>query len=132
MTPLRQRYPALLPLLLIVVVAAVLRFIALDSAPSGGHGDVAWLGINALDWVDRGIAPFYVREMYAPEFFPVYLTGLLLPLTGVSYLPLRLITATMGVLFVALLYPATGWLIGEDRPAAFKRRAGLLAALAGA
>jgi len=132
MTSLRQRYPALLPLLLIVVVAAVLRFIALDSAPSGGHGDVAWLGINALDWVDRGIAPFYVREMYAPEFFPVYLTGLLLPLTGVSYLPLRLITATMGVLFVALLYPATGWLIGEDRPAAFKRRAGLLAALAGA
>ncbi|MCC6612614.1 MAG: hypothetical protein IT320_03990 [Anaerolineae bacterium] len=132
MTQLRQRYPALLPLLLILVIAAVLRFVALDRAPTGGHGDVAWLGINALDWVDRGIVPFYVREMYAPEFFPVYLTGLLLPLTGVSYLPLRIITATMGVLFVALLYPATGWLLGEDRPAAFKRRAGLLAALAGA
>ena len=67
-------------LLLIVVVAAIFRFIALDYAPSGGHGDVAWVGINALDWVDNGIWPFYVRELYAPEFFPVYLTGLLIPL----------------------------------------------------
>ena len=118
-------------LLLIVAIAAIFRFIALEYAPSGGHGDVAWIGINALDWVDRGIWPFYVRELYSPEFFPVYLTGLLLPVTGISYLPQRIITAFFGVLFVLFLYPATRWLL-DDRPANFRSNAGLLAALAGA
>jgi len=116
----------------ILVIAALFRFIWLDYAPAGGHGDVSWLGINALDWVDRGIWPFYVREMYSPEFFPVYLTGLLLPLTGVAYLPLRIITAAAGVLFVAFLYPATYWLIGPKQPIELRVRAGLLSALAGA
>lgn len=124
------RYKLVL-LLLIVAVAAAFRFIALDYAPSGGHGDVAWVGINALDWVDNGIWPFYVRELYAPEFFPVYLTGLLLPLTGISYLPQRIMTAFFGVLFVLFLFPATWWLL-DDRPANFRANAGLLAALAGA
>ena len=114
----------------ILVIAALFRFIWLDYAPAGGHGDVSWLGINALDWVDRGIWPFYVREMYSPEFFPVYLTGLLLPLTGVAYLPLRIITAAAGVLFVAFLYPATYWLIGPKQPIELRVRAGLLSALA--
>jgi hypothetical protein len=112
-------------------MAAVLRFVQLNDAPSGGHGDVAWIGINALDWVDRGIWPFYVRELYAPEPFPVYLTGLLLPLTGISYLPQRIITAVMGVLFVAFLFPATWWLL-DSRPTSFRAGAGLFAALGGA
>ena len=124
------RYKYIL-LTLIVAIAAGLRFVALEYAPSGGHGDVAWIGINALDWVDRGIWPFYVRELYSPEFFPVYLTGLLLPLTGISYLPQRIITAFFGVLFVLFLYPATRWLL-DDRPVNFRSNAGLLAALAGA
>lgn len=115
----------------ILVIAAVLRFVQLDYAPSGGHGDVAWIGINALDWTDRGIWPFYVRELYAPEFFPVYLTGLLLPITGISFLPQRIITAVMGVLFVAFLFPATRWLL-DGRSNAFRTSAGLFAALGGA
>ena len=115
----------------ILVIAAVLRFVQLDYAPSGGHGDVAWIGINALDWVDRGIWPFYVRELYSPEFFPVYATGLLLPLTGISFLPQRIITAVMGVLFVAFLFPATRWLL-DGRSNAFRTSAGLFAALGGA
>ncbi len=118
-------------LVLIVGIAALFRFVALDYAPAGGHGDVAWIGINALDWIDHGIWPFYVRELYAPEPFPVYLTGLLLPLTGISYLPQRLITASMGVLFVAFLFPATWWLL-EGRNVAFRTNASLLATLAGA
>lgn len=116
----------------IVLCAAVLRFVQLDAAPSGGHGDVSWIGINALDWVDRGIVPFYIRELYSPEFFPIYATGILLPLIGISYLPQRIFTAAMGVLFVALLYPMTTWLVGGDRSEGFCRRAGLFAALAGA
>ncbi|MEO8397355.1 MAG: hypothetical protein ABI700_30440, partial [Chloroflexota bacterium] len=69
--------------------------------------------INALDWVDRGVWPFYVRELYSPEFFPVYLTGLLLPVTGISQLPQRFITATSGVLLVFSLFWATWWLLAQ-------------------
>ncbi len=118
-------------LALIALAAAIFRFVQLDYAPSGGHGDVAWIGINALDWVDRGIWPFYVRELYAPEPFPVYLTGLLLPLTGISFLPQRIVTAIWGVLFVVFLFPACWWLLeGKETP--FHANAGLFAALAGA
>ena len=115
----------------ILITAAVLRFVGLDHAPSGGHGDVAWIGINALDWVDRGIWPFYVRELYAPEPIPVYLTGLLLPLTGISFLPQRIITAAWGVLFVAFLFPATWWLL-DGKSGNFRASAGLFASFAGA
>ena len=121
-----------LTLIIITVAAAALRFIQLDYAPSGGQGDVSWIGINALDWVDRGIVPFYVRELYSPEFFPVYFTGILLQVVGVSYLPQRIFTASMGVLFVVLLYPMTYWLIGEKQSRVYRQRAGLFAALAGA
>src|SRR5215468_5586480 len=96
-------------LALIVLLAALLRFPDLQRAPVGGHGDVAWVGLNALDWIDRGVWPFYVRELYSPEFPVVYLNGLLIPITGISYLPPRLITAFSGLLFVALLFPATWW-----------------------
>src|SRR5450432_1359699 len=90
-------------LALLVLSACILRFTQLQAAPAGGQGDVSWVGIHALDWVDRGVWPFYVRELYSPEFFPVYLTGLLLPITGISQLPQRIITATSGVLLVLSL-----------------------------
>ena len=100
-------------LALLILSACVLRFTQLEYAPAGGQGDVSWVGINALDWVDRGVWPFYVRELYSPEFFPVYLTGLLLPITGISQLPQRLITATSGVLLVFSLFWATWWLLAQ-------------------
>ena len=116
--PLSNQVPktawALLALLLIC--ASILRFTQLQDAPAGGQGDTSWVGINALDWVDRGVWPFYVRELYSPEFFPVYLTGLLLPITGISQLPQRIITATSGVLFVFSLFWATWWLLAQFQP----------------
>ncbi len=122
---------ALVWLALIILLAALLRFPDLSMAPLGGHGDVAWVGLNALDWVDRGVWPFYVRELYSPEFPVVYLDGLLLPFTGISYLPPRLVTASTGVLLIGLLFLATWWLLA-DQPRAFRERASLLAALSGA
>ncbi|HVU10321.1 MAG TPA: hypothetical protein VHD90_03545 [Phototrophicaceae bacterium] len=104
---------AWLTLALLIVCAGILRFTQLTAAPAGGQGDVSWVGINALDWVDRGVWPFYVRELYAPEFFPVYITGLLLPLTGISQLPQRIMTATSGVLLVPALFWAAWWLLAE-------------------
>ncbi len=118
-------------LALIILLAGALRLQDLTSAPPGGHGDVSWVGINALDWVDRGVWPFYIRELYSPEFPVVLLNGLLIPFTGTSFLGPRLITAVSGILFVALLFPAAWWLCAE-RSSAFRVRAGLLAALSGA
>ena len=116
-------------LALIIVFGAVLRIAELEYAPVGGHGDVAWKGINALDWVDRGVFPYYVWELYAPEPVNVLLPGLLMPLTGVSYLAGRTGTVIAGVLMIALAFPAAWWLLYEAAP---RRRelAGLLAALA--
>lgn len=118
-------------LAVIVGIAAVTRFIYLESAPVGGHGDVAWIGINALDWVDNGVFPYYIWELYAPEPMIVQLTALAFPFTGVSYLASRTVTALFGVLLVALLFPATWWLLDGvgDRP---RERAALLASLAAA
>src|SRR5260221_2140976 len=129
--PNRIPVRASLLLALIVLLAGILRFIDLPDAPVGGQGDVAWVGLNALDWTDHGIWPFYVRELYSPEFPSVYATVLIVPFTGISYLPQRLITVTTGLLFVALLFLATWWLT-YGKSAAFRERAGLLAALSGA
>src|SRR5579859_2684148 len=122
---------ALLLLTLIVLLAALLRLPDLQSAPVGGQGDISWVGLNALDWIDRGVWPFYVRELYSPEFPVVYLNGVLLPFTGISYLSPRLITAFSGLLFVALLIPTT-WLLTKGQSVAFRERASLLAGLSGA
>jgi hypothetical protein len=131
--PTRMFTPrTLVLLLLILALAAVFRCVDLTEAPVGGHGDVAWVGINALDWLDSGVRPFYVRELYAPEFPVVYVVGLLVELTGeVSFLPSRIMTAGSGLLLVVFLYPATWWL-ADGWADSFRRRAGLLAALSAA
>jgi hypothetical protein len=121
----------LLWLALIIALAAVLRFPDLEYAGVGGHGDVAWIGINALDWVDSGVWPYYVRELYAPEPLIVYLTGLAIPLAGVSFLAPRLVTVIFGLLLVAFVFPATWWLL-DGAPSVFRGRASLLASLAAA
>src|SRR5260221_3800282 len=107
-----ERIPVrdILLLALILILAALIRLPDLQTAPVGAHGDVAWVGMNALDWTDRGVWPFYIRELYSPEFPIVYMTGFMMPITGISYLPQRVITATTGLLFVAMLFPATWWL----------------------
>lgn len=116
-------------LALIILLGAALRIIELEYAPIGGHGDVAWKGINALDWVDRGVFPYYVWELYAPEPVNVLLPGLLMPLTGVSYLAGRTGTVIAGVLLIAFAFPAAWWLLYEASPR-HRELAGLLAALA--
>ncbi len=127
----RTLRPAGLILLGIVAAAAAMRWLWIDSVPAGGHGDVSWLGINALDWVDKGIWQFYIREMHSPEFFPVYLIGLLLPFTGVSHLPQRLITTVSGIIWVLVLFGTVRELLAHESE---RRRtlSALFAAAAGA
>lgn len=123
--------PVGLVLMVIVALAAAMRWFYIDNVPAGGHGDVSWLGMNALDWVDKGIWQFYIREMHSPEFFPVYLIGLLVPFTGISHLPQRLITTVSGIVWVLVLFGTVRELLAHETE---RRRnlAGLVAAAAGA
>ncbi len=118
-------------LAVIIIFAAVIRVANLEYAPVGGHGDVAWKGINALDWVDRGVFPYYVWELYAPEPFNVIAAALAMPFTGVSYLAGRTVTVIFGLLLVAFLFPAVWWLL-YDQPRERREWAGLLASAAAA
>jgi|GEM_PF-1718382 len=118
-------------LALIVLAAGLMRFIQLDIAPVGGHGDVAWIGINALDWIDRGAFPYYVWHLYAPEPMVVQLNALSIPFFGATYLSPRMVTAVFGLFLVILLFPATWWLLdGIDSKQ--RERAALLASAAAA
>ena len=119
-------------LVLIVIISAGLRLIQLDTAPWGGHGDVAWIGINALDWVDRGVFPYYVFELYAPEPMIVQVVAILQTFLGPSFFTSRLATVLFGILLVLFLFPATWWLIGDSIKPYIRERAALLASLAGA
>jgi len=129
--PTIRRSTAVL-LLLIVLVSAGLRLIQLETAPWGGHGDVAWIGINALDWVDRGVFPYYVFELYAPEPMVVQIVAVLQTIFGPSFFTSRLATAIFGILLVLFLFPATWWLLGDTVKPIVRERASLLASLAGA
>ena len=119
-------------LLLIVGVSAGLRLVQLDAAPLGGDGDLAWIGINALDWVDHGVFPYYVFELYAPEPLSVYAAALLQSILGPSFLTSRLTTVIFGTLLTLFLFPAAWWLLGEDIKPAVRERTSLLASLAAA
>ncbi|MBI5666847.1 MAG: hypothetical protein HZC41_02475 [Chloroflexi bacterium] len=128
---LSTQYSALVLLALIVALALVLRLTALDVIPAGSDGDAAWFGFNALDWLDRGVWPYYVHELYSPEPVTVVLLGLTIPLVGIANVTTRVVSALGGAAFVALLYPAAWWLLA-DSPRPLRARAGLLAALAAA
>ena len=82
------------------LLALALRLFRAGSTPLGGHGDVAWIGINALDWLQHGIWPFYIYELYAPEPAIVYSAALSIATWGVSFFASRLPTIIAGALTV--------------------------------
>ncbi len=118
-------------LVLILVLATVPRVVNLERVPVGSDGDVAWYGINALDWVDRGVWPYYIRELYGAEPLSVYGIGAMIPLVGITATTARLASALWNVMGVGLLYFAAYWLLAGESERV-RVRAGLLAALAGA
>ncbi len=114
-----------------MVLAAVPRVVNLERVPVGSDGDVAWYGINALDWVDRGVWPYYIRELYGTEPLSVYGIGAMIPFVGINETTPRLASALWNVIGIGLLYVAAYWLLA-DASDGVRVRAGLLAALAGA
>ncbi len=115
----------------IILLAAVPRLVNLEYIPPGSDGDVAWYSINALDWIDRGVWPYYIRELYGPEPLSIYAIGLVIPFVGISHSTALIASALWNTLTVALLFPAAYWLLA-DESRHLRIRAGLLSALAGA
>jgi 4-amino-4-deoxy-L-arabinose transferase-like glycosyltransferase len=116
-----------LPLILLLLGLAT-HFAHLLTAPPGVHGDSARLGLHALDFIQRGIWPFYIYHQAAPNPLIIYLQAAAFLIFGFTPAALRGVTAFWGALAVPATYLAGRELFaGEGEP--FALRAGFLAAV---
>ena len=119
-----------LPLVLIVLLGAGLRFVALDSAPNGIFHDEAWSAAKARDILAGQIAPqAYFPENNGMDALHVYVIAAIFAVTGPLAIGSRLASALIGTLTIL----ATYWLAWEwraDRPD--RSRVALVAAFIGA
>ena len=106
----------------------VTHFSHFFAAPPGLHGDSARLGLHAVDFLQRGIWPFYIYHMAAPNPLIVYLHSLAFLVFGFTPAALRGVTAFGGALAAPAIYVACRELFGGNGRQ-FARRAGVLAAL---
>lgn len=104
----------------VLIVAAALRFVALDRYPLGWHHDEALMGVMA-DEVYRGVErPIFFRQYLGQEPLYIYLSAAAMTVFGdTSVLPLRATSAALGLLTVALTFALGRTLFGA--------RVGLLA-----
>lgn len=112
------------PLVLILLVAAFLRFSHLGSFPEGMNHDSTWNGIEAAALVEgHNYKPFSLNQ-HGRETFYFVLISWVFRFTGITYLGIRLTSALAGLAAVAALYLCGKWLYSEG--------VGLLAAAVGA
>lgn len=97
------------------MLGLALRLYRLPTVPLGGHGDVAWNGIEALDWLHGAKWPFYIYHIYAPEPVIIYLTGLSILVFGPTFFAARLVTALASALVMPVGFAAARWLGGEEK-----------------
>ncbi|PWH19654.1 MAG: hypothetical protein DDG58_04470 [Ardenticatenia bacterium] len=93
---------------IVLLIAAVLRYVALDQLPPGLHFDEGGEGVAALD-VTQGNLRIWWPIGGGKEPLMAYLVQPLFGLLGATRLALRAYAATMGVITVA----ATMWLASE-------------------
>jgi len=108
-----------MPLLLVIAIAAVLRFWALGTTPPGLYHDEAFNGLDALG-VLEGERPVFFEANNGREPLFIYLVALSVAILGRSPGAIRIVAALLGTLTI----PAT-YLMAK---ATFNRRIGLLAA----
>ena len=108
-----------MPLLLVVAVAAALRFWALGTVPPGLYHDEAFNGLDALG-VLEGERPVFFEANNGREPLFIYLVALSVTVLGRSPGAIRMVAALLGTLTI----PAT-YLMAK---AMFNRRIGLLTA----
>lgn len=87
-----------------------LRLFRIADIPIGGHGDVSWIGINALDWLQAGIWPYYIYELYAPEPLIVYAAAFSIQIFGPSFFASRMPTVIASLLVVPTGFAAARYL----------------------
>ncbi|MBN2004205.1 MAG: hypothetical protein JXA21_12690 [Anaerolineae bacterium] len=112
-------------MLLILLVAAGLRFWALPKWPLGLHYDEAANGILTQQIASGGYRPLFIRAYTGKEVLFFYTAAPWVAITGNPALGLRLNAAMTGILTVAATFAATRALLGNGPTA---RRASLLAA----
>jgi 4-amino-4-deoxy-L-arabinose transferase-like glycosyltransferase len=120
---LKQRYSLFAVSLVVVWLAFWLRFDQLETVPFSWHLDEAAHGLEARD-ILRGIRPIFFPQFTGHEAMFAYAIAGAFTLFGDSIWSARLVSATAGVLTVALTIPlgATLW------PGARGRRIGQWAA----
>jgi len=95
-----------------VIIAAFLRFAALDTLPPGLYRDEAYNGLDALD-VLRGQTPLFFEANNGREPLFIYLEALGVALLGRSPGALRIVSAMVGALTIPVFYWLTRELFGR-------------------
>ena len=90
--------------------------------------DAAELGLNAFDFLQENIFPFYVYHQFAPNPLIIYLQSLAVAIFGYSIASLQVVTIVAGALATPAIYCASRWFF-EDQGSVLARRAGVIAAL---
>jgi len=112
----------------LLLLGLATHFAHLLTAPPGIHGDSARLGLHALDFIQRGIWPFYIYHQAAPNPLIIYVQAVAFTIFGFTPAALRGVTAFWGALAVPAVYLTSCELFARDGTP-FARRAGLLAAV---
>ncbi len=110
-----RRSTALQLMLLCMLIAAALRLPNLVETPPGLHYDEAANGILAADIGLRGERPVFISSYTGKEPLFFYLAGSLMRSIGESVFSLRLTSAYIGILTVAVTYWLGCELLGDRR-----------------
>ena len=111
-TPLLR--PSLLWLIPILLVALYLRVYDLGHTPLGAHYDEAANAILA-DEIVHGARPLFIRADTGKEVGYFYLAAAMIRLVGQPLIGIRLASAFIGVLSIALSYRLVRELFGDER-----------------
>ncbi|HJN41805.1 MAG TPA: phospholipid carrier-dependent glycosyltransferase, partial [Anaerolineales bacterium] len=105
----------LLPLTLITLAGAALRFYQLNSIPAGLHYDIAANAILVEDIALRGYRPAFISAYTGKEVLFFYSAAALFRLIGSSVFALRATAAFWGVLTIPITYFALRQLLRHQR-----------------
>jgi predicted membrane-bound mannosyltransferase len=92
----------ILAVLLIVLLAAALRFCCLETLPPGLHFDEGFKGVTARALLEGAAPQLFFEEDMGEEPIAIYLVALTLSLFGQEPWAIRLLSAIVGMLTVAV------------------------------
>jgi 4-amino-4-deoxy-L-arabinose transferase-like glycosyltransferase len=113
-------------LLALTLFSLATHFVGYLDYPPGIGGDSARLAIHALDFLRRGVWPFYVYHLEAPNPLIIFLQAPLFAAFGFNRVVLRGVAVFASALASPAAYVACRELFPEQT---FARRAGLMAAI---